>query len=86
MNCYNYIMFLTKSYFLYVNPFTLKDYFDINTLPPFIYIHNTNKKITKKYDTQTNRKPPVTFIGNHIEKDDVSVPIHPVQILIEIEY
>ena len=39
-------------------------------------IYNANKQATTKYDTHPNRKPTVIFIGNAVEKEDVSVPIH----------
>ena len=64
----------------------MKHYVNIITLPHFITIHNTNTKITTKYDTHPNRKPTVIFIGNAVEKEDVSVPIHQVQITKETEY
>ena len=41
--------FSQKLIFHYVNPFTLKHYVDIETLPTFISIHDTNKHITTKY-------------------------------------
>ena len=43
-------MLLIKINFQYVNNFSLKHYVDINPLPHFIYIQNTNKLITTKYD------------------------------------
>ena len=42
----------------------------------FIYIQKINKQITTNYDTQPNNN----------EKEDVSVPIHQVQIPNETEY
>ena len=45
-------------------------------MPPLIYIKNTNKWITSNYDTQPDKN----------EKEDVSVPIHQVQILNNSEY
>ena len=58
----------------------MKNYADIKTLSPFIYFRNTNKWINIKYDTQPNNKPPMIFIDNPVEKEDVSVPIHKLQI------
>ena len=63
-----------KEIFQYVNPFTLKHYVGIKTWTFSIY--NANKQATTKYDTHPNRKPTVIFIGNAVEKEDVSVPIH----------
>ena len=63
----------------------MKHYVDINTLPPFIYIHNTNKLITKNYDTQTENNPAMILNENYVEKEYVSVPVHQLYIPKEIE-
>ena len=75
MNCYVFLL-LTRTDFQYVNPLPLKHYVAINTMFPFICIHNINKSITANYDTQTK----------NIEKEDVSVPIHQVHIPNKNEY
>ena len=54
----------------------MNHYVDINTMYPFISICIINKRINTKYDTQPDRK----------KMDDVSVPIHQVQIPNKIEY
>ena len=64
----------------YLKPFTLKNYIDNNSLPPFIYIHNTNKQITTKYNTHPNKDPTMIFIGTDVKKEYVIVPIHQVKI------
>ena len=79
------LRFSPKAISQYVIPFTMKHFVDIKTLYPFIYILNTNKTITTKYDTHPKRKPPVIFIFNPVEKEDVSVPIHQIHIPKEIE-
>ena len=76
MNHYGYFCFLQKPKFQYVDTLSLKHYVDINTMSPFISIHNTNKWINKKNDTQLDKN----------EKEDVSVPIHQVQIPNKSEY
>ena len=58
----------------------MKHYVNIITLPHFITIHNTNTKITTKYDTHPNKNPSIILIGNQFEKEDVSVSIYQVHI------
>ena len=62
------LRFSPKAISQYVIPFTMKHFFDIKTLYPFIYILNTNETITTKYDTHPNKKYLVIFIVNPVEK------------------
>ena len=58
----------------------MNHYVDINNLTSFISIHNTNRQIITKYNTQLEKDPLMIFISNTFGKDDVSVTIHQVQI------
>ena len=46
----------------------MKHYVDINTLLPLISIHNNNKIITKKCNTQPENNPQMILIGKGVCK------------------
>ena len=60
----------------YVIYLSLMNYIYISTMYPFISIQGISKWINTNYDTQPN----------NYEKQDVSVPIHQLQILNKSEY
>ena len=76
MDVYGLFFLLTGTNFQYVNLLSLNNYVAINTMSTFISIQNNNKWITTNHDTQPENN----------EKDNVSVPIHQVQITNKSEY